>query len=258
MSGITDGAKGDGSGADGEHCDTSSDPLGSTAQPTLESLSGDGMQVTPIARSSSDSRVVAAWCEWLDALGTNAEAALAAAMAYKELDADARDTWLSALDQDAPQLKVPRIAVYAPLLAVESDPDRRARISAAIGPGDVGVTPSSQARALSGSTKAGLRVAAIVTPLYLDFVQVLACGYRPTDGFEWVRHDPIVLRRAAPQNGDQLEGVSLENTPMKPLIDELAHTVLAHGRSGRAIPEALRVFADLFGPAHAGESSKDS
>ena len=34
----------------------------------------------------------------------------------------------------------------------------------------------------------------------------------------------------------------------KALIDELSHAVLSQRRSGRELPEALRVFADLFGP----------
>jgi hypothetical protein len=212
------------------------------------------LESTMSRSSSTDARVVAAWCEWLDALGTDAEAALAAAMAYKELDTEARDSWLSALEQDAPRLKAPRIAVYAPLLAVESDPERRARITAAIGPMNNDVTPSSKARALCGIAENGVHVATIVTPLYLDFVQVLACGYQLRTGFVWVRHDPIVLRRAAPEHGQLLDGVLLESTPMKPLIDELAHTVVAHVRGGAAIPEALRIFADLFGPAGEGEN----
>jgi hypothetical protein len=89
-------------------------------------------------------------------------------------------------------------------------------------------------------------------------VQVLACGYRPRDGFDWVRHDPIVGDRSAPAAGQQLEGVRLENAPMKPLIDELAHTVLAHTRSGRPIPETLRAFADLFGPGGNGDAPDKS
>ena len=84
---------------------------------------GDGESALPSAVAAGvDPRVVAAWCEWLDALATDAEAALAAAMAYKALDSSARDLWLSALEQDADRVRVPRIAMYAPLLSVESDP----------------------------------------------------------------------------------------------------------------------------------------
>ncbi len=204
-----------------------------------------------------DERVAAAWREWLGALATDAEAALAAAMAYKALDATARDRWLSVLEHDAAQLAVPRIAVYAPLLAVEGDPDRRARISQAIGPDDAAATPREETRALRGLGPDRLCVATIVWPLYLDFVQVLACGYRQGDGFAWVRHDPIVQRAMAPRPGDEVMGVVLEGTPLRTLVDELALTVLAHNRSGRELPEALRMFADLFEPEYSVGPTSD-
>ncbi len=198
-----------------------------------------------------DARVLDAWCAWLRALATDAEAALSAAMAYKDLDGPARDTWLAALEQDAPALAVPRIAVYAPLLAVESDPGRRARITQAIGPEDEAAAPRVRPRALSGRGKNGERVAAIISPLYLEFVQVLACGYRSGEGFLWVRHDPIVKLDSAPRPGERVMGVELEATPLKSLVDDLALVVLEHGRSGRELPEALRMFADLFAPFEA-------
>lgn len=209
---------------------------------------------SPRANSVVDARVVDAWCEWLGALATDAEAALAAAMAYKQLDGSARDMWLSALEQDALRVTVPKIAVYAPLLAVESDPKRRARITEAIGPLDASATPCVPAYALGNVAKDGTHVAAIVTPLYLDFVQVLACGFRTNEGFSWVKHDPIVDRRRAPAEGAELSGVILENTPIKALVDDLALAVLAHKRQGRKLPEALRVFADLFSPGLAAPS----
>ena len=74
-----------------------------------------------------DERLVGAWCEWLGALATDAEAALATAIAYRELTPAGRDYWLAVLEQDEERLDVPKIAVYAPLLAVESDPVRRER-----------------------------------------------------------------------------------------------------------------------------------
>jgi len=208
----------------------------------------------PLEAARSDTRLLDAWCEWLGALATDAEAALAAAIAYQELDGGARDHWLSALEQDAGRLNVPRIAVYAPLLAVESDPERRARITDAIGPVDVAATPRFVAQGLFGKAADGWSVAVLITPLYLDFVQVLACSYRVDRGFGWVRHDPIVDRRQALRHGERIEGTLVERTPLKSLIDDLAHAVLAHKRSGRELPQALRVFADLFGPNVGGSS----
>ncbi|HEX3774806.1 MAG TPA: hypothetical protein VHV51_10110 [Polyangiaceae bacterium] len=208
----------------------------------------------PLDGARADTRLLDAWCEWLGALATDAEAALAAAIAYRELDGGARDHWLSALEQDTSRLNVPRIAVYAPLLAVESDPDRRARITDAIGPADAAATPRFAPQGLLGKAADGSSVAVVISPLYLDFVQVLACSYRVERGFGWVRHDPIVDRRHALRHGERIDGTLVERTPLKSLIDELAHAVLAHKRSGRELPQALRVFADLFGPNISGSS----
>ncbi len=203
----------------------------------------------PAAEASrADARVVSAWREWLGALATDAEAALAASMAYKALDDDARDEWLSALEQDAPRLGVPHIAVYAPLLAVETDQSRRRRILDAIGPDDERAAPRVVPRGLVGRRSDGEHVAAVIWPLYLDFVQVLACGFRRERGFSWVRHDPILQDTAAPRGGDTVLGVQLDVVPLKSLIDDLAMAVLSHERSGKVIPEALRLFADIFGP----------
>lgn len=206
----------------------------------------------------AESRVLDAWCEWLGALATDAEAALAAAIAYRELDAQGRTSWLNALEQDAVRLTVPRVAVYAPLLAVESDPERRERITFAMGPAELEATPRAAIQALSAVRRDGQRIATIVVPLYLDFVQVLACSYRPERGFSWVRHDPIVALGQAPFPGQELDGALLERTPLKALIDELSHAVLSQRRSGRELPEALRVFADLFGPNIGGSTPPPS
>jgi hypothetical protein len=199
-----------------------------------------------------DTRVVDAWCEWLVALATDAEAALAAAIAYRELSPAARDHWLTVLAEDARRVDVPTIALYAPLLSVESDPARRQRITQAIDPLDAHATPRFAARGLGGIGSDGMRVAVLVVPLYLDFTQVVACAYQKNSGFSWVRHDPIVHGERAPRSGDTVGGVCVESAPLKTLIDDLALAILAHRREGREIPEALRVFADLFGPVSEG------
>jgi hypothetical protein len=189
------------------------------------------------------------WCAFLSRLATDAEAAMAAAMAYRELDGPARDVWIAALEQDIDRVDAPRIAVYAPLLAVEADPSRRARVLAAMGPAQAEAAPRAQAFALGCRRERGVRLATIVAPLYLDFVQVLACSYEVGDHFEWVKHDPILERSRAPRPGDELNGIALERVPIRTVVDDLALTVVAHTRAGRPLPEALSVFADLFGPA---------
>ena len=77
-----------------------------------------------VERGTLEPRLRSAWQEWLRALATNADAALAAAQVYRELDSPGRDAWLDALAEDAPLLAVPAVAIYAPLLAVEQDPQR--------------------------------------------------------------------------------------------------------------------------------------
>jgi hypothetical protein len=197
--------------------------------------------------ASTDERVRAAWHAWLCALATDPEAALAAALAYEALDERGRTLWLDALDQDWPHLSVPKLAIYAPLLSVEMDPERRVRIQTAVGESGV-ISRRPAGRALRGVADDGDRIVAVVLPLYLEFVHVLACRIRPQDGFVWVRRDPIVHDRDAPRIRSELEGIVLEQTPLKPVVEELAHAVLAHRRSGRELPESLRAFVDLFQP----------
>lgn len=206
-----------------------------------------------VKHTDTDARVLSAWRHWLGALATDADAAHAAAMAYKDLDGADRDVWLDALAGDTGDIDVPRIAVYAPLLAVELDPERRQRIEGAITgaslPALKGETAPRRVQALHGITRGSkLHVAAVIMPLYLDFVQVFACGYIPGTRFEWVRHDPIVASGAAPGAGANLADAVLDAQPLKAVIDDLAITVWAHRRAGLELPSALEVLTELFAP----------
>ena len=194
-------------------------------------------------------RSVRAWRAWLGALANDAEAAQAAALAYEQLDASGRDAWIESLAQDAKELGVPRIAIYAPLLAVELDKNRRQRIQSALGPDESSAVPSQATRALMGTGPNDLKVAVLIAPLYMDFVQVMACGYRVGDAFDWVRHDPIVSTRSTVRPGDKVGGVVVEACPLKGVVDELALTIVAHNRARRPLPPTLRAFAHVFGPA---------
>lgn len=213
-----------------------------TAEPENLSLLAD-------LHRPEEGRSGAVWRQWLSSMATDAEAALAAAMAYRDLDSEARERWLASLKLDAPRVDVPAVALYAPLVAVEDDPERRERMISEM---DESVQPSatSPARAFIGRCDEGTLVYVLSTPLYLDFVQVLACGVR--EGiFTWVRHDPIAFIVQTPSQGDLLEGARLELSPIKSVIDDLAATVLSHRRSGRPLPDALNVLGDLlntFGP----------
>lgn len=192
-----------------------------------------------------DPRILAAWREWLAALATDAEAAIAAAHVYGELGPEARDAWLDVLAEDAPKLPVPPVAIYAPLLSVESDAARRQRIEVAIGEGERASGPVG-GFALRGIAAGGDRVVALVTPLYLRFVRVLWCRYLPEDGVAWARHDPIVRAEEAPGPGMVLDGAQLEATPIKLVIEELCHAILAQRRKGAELPASLQLCADLF------------
>ncbi|HEX2878465.1 MAG TPA: hypothetical protein VHO25_02900 [Polyangiaceae bacterium] len=206
-----------------------------------------------VKHMDADARVLSAWRHWLGALATDADAAHAAAMAYKDLDGAGRDVWLDALARDTGDIDVPKIAVYAPLLAVEIDPERRQRIEGELSSANVpafsGDRTPRRVQALQGVTRGSkLHVAAVIMPLYLDFVQVFACGYTPGVRFEWVRHDPIVATGTAPGVGANLADAILEAQPLKAVIDDLAITVLAHRRAGLELPSALEVLTELFAP----------
>jgi hypothetical protein len=197
--------------------------------------------------------MLAAWREWLVALASDADAALAAADLYAGLAPAARDAWLDALAEDGPGLNVPLLALYAPLLGVETDIERRARMEVAVAMGGDGAgggngprldTPVT--RAYSGMTSSGARVVALIQPVYLQFVRVLWCRFVPDEGIFWARHDSLLANTNAPKCGDVVDGVLLDKTPLAPIVEELAHAILAHGRSGSELPSSLREFADLF------------
>lgn len=194
-----------------------------------------------------DGRSTAVWRQWLLSMANDAEAALAAAIAYREMDDAGRERWLDSLKLDAPQVKVPAIALYAPLLAVEEDTERRERLLLAMGDDEDLARPQGVKHAFVGNGGDGTRVLVVASPLYLDFFQVLACGVQ--DGvFLWVRHDPITSRQSVPQGGDLLESVRLEAAPVKAVLDDLAVAVLSHQRTGQPLPDALQVLGDLLGP----------
>jgi hypothetical protein len=198
--------------------------------------------------SPDDVRYAKAWRVWLAALAHDPEAAWAAALTYRSLDSEGREAWLDALDVDAPDVSAPAIALYAPILAVEDDDGRRARIEATLlrhgAP-----APTEELRGLRGVDDTGARrVIVLVHPLYLDFVEVLTCALDAERGFADVRHDPIGLAEKAPRPGDVVDGVELEAVPVEPLIEELAHAVVAHRRRNDEVPAALARFVDLFTP----------
>ena len=192
---------------------------------------------------SIDPRTHAAWRTWLAALAKDADAVTAAALAYESLDPEGRDAWLDALDQDAGAVDVPRIALYAPLLGVEEDEDRRARIVLEV----VGAArKSTPPRALVGR-RGEDHVCLVITPLYLDFVEILFCHYHPDVGIreawhKWLAHTSDVAASV------REVGVPMTDGPLPPVVEDLAHAVVADRRAGRTAPPSLVRSIDLFAP----------
>lgn len=210
---------------------------------------------------SVPAHVGSAWRSWLSALATDPEAAMAAALTYESLPPQSREAWLDSLALDGTTLDVPSVALYAPLLAVESDVGLRQRIEAAIARDYEAhdaqdATDATDARtsnrshpprAWRGVAPDGVHVCAIVSPLYLDFVEVLRCRYTPGGGFVRAEHDPLAHLASLPPVGE-VDGVAVEPTPLRIVVEELAHAVLADKRASRESPRVVALFAHLFGP----------
>jgi hypothetical protein len=195
-----------------------------------------------------DAHVHASWRSWLSALATDAEAAMAAALAYESLPLEGRGAWLDALDVESSVLEVPTAALYVPLLAVERHAGLRDRIEAALAAHPVARTDGlDDARALRGVARDGTHACVLVAPVYLDFVQVLTCRYTPGGGFLSVRHEPFRHAGDVPPKLD-VDGVAVEPTPLRIVVDELAHAILADKRECRPTPAGVASFAHLFAP----------
>jgi hypothetical protein len=201
---------------------------------------------------SVEPRAHAAWRTWLSALAHDADAVTAAALAYESLEPDQRDAWLDALDADAEAVAIPKIALYAPLLGVEQDDERRARIARNV---EGAAKQSTPPRALVGSVE-GDRVCLVFSPLYLDFVEILFCRYHPDEGIREARHDWLAHRGEVAELARQTS-VTLAEAPLPQIVEELAHAVVADRRAGRASPPALVRYIDLFVPDLAGGSGED-
>jgi hypothetical protein len=206
-----------------------------------------------------DPRMRSAWRTWLSALATDAEAAMAAALAYESLPAEGREAWLDALEADAPELAVPLVALYAPLLAVELDEGRRDRMAATLRSRSVTVEPPGRVRAFHGVGPSGEHVCAVLSPLYLDFVELLVCRYDPDGGVLSARRDPVrhVLDVIGATPSDPVDSrkvrcvvdeVAVAEVPLSHVVEGLAHAVVADRRVGRDAPAVLATYAHLFGP----------
>ncbi len=196
---------------------------------------------------SVDPRTHAAWRTWLSALGHDPDAVTAAALAYESLGPEGRDAWLEALEADAAEVTIPKIALFAPLLAVEHDDERRFRIATHVTDAPRKSTPP---RALvgtpAGGASPGARVCVIVSPLYLDFVEILTCRFDPDHGIHETKHEWLAHVRRLEDLPREL-GTKLVDVPLAHVVEDLAHAVVADRRAGRPAPEDLLRYIDLFG-----------
>ena len=215
-------------------------PLG-----TVTCMAATGRPRASDAQTPASDRVEPAWRAWLEALASDAEAALGAALAYESLDGDARLAVLAVLEHDAQRLGVPRVAVFAPLLSVERDEARRERIRQAMGD-DVAPESHVLARALIGETSNGDRIVLAETHVYLDFVCLTTCRVVPDTCVRWVRSEPLVHTKDAPRSGYQVDDTPLEFVPWSSAIDVIARAVVAQRRRDTVLPESLRPLLELF------------
>lgn len=217
-------------------------------QPAFDTVGDMGStgsrKVLEVAEAPTD-RGESAWRTWLEALATDAEAALGAALAYETLDDEARSAVLSVLENDSKRLAVPRVAVFAPLLSVEHDEARRERIRAAMGD-DVGAGASIPARALMGSASNGDRIVVAETHVYLDFVKVTMCRLEPERRVAWLRSDPLVHVKDAMRAGSRVDGAVLEVVPVRAAVDAIARAIVGQRRHEGVLPESLRPLVELF------------
>ncbi len=198
---------------------------------------------------AADARSLGAWRAWLARLDADGDAVLAASLIYRSLSPVDRDAWLSALELDADSVAVPRLALYAPLLAVEEDAERTARIGRALEstlpPPAASPAPT---RALSYVEESGAVACALLTPVYLDFVGLVLCRHRPDRGIELVRIEGPIHAERAVSRASELLGCPLAPALLEDVVESMAHAVVADRRGGRPACEPLRRLAHLFDP----------
>jgi hypothetical protein len=83
---------------------------------------------------------------------------------------------------------------------------------------------------------------------------LLVARFHRAEGVDWIREDSIATQRELPSAGSEVEGCVLSPAALDDVIDELAHSVVAHVRAGRPVSDSLRAMAALIVPRRAGGS----
>lgn len=100
--------------------------------------------------------------------------------------------------------------------------------------------------AMQGFAPGGERVVALIWTSE-EGGHLLSCRYHVGRGFLWVRREDLA-ERGPPEAGHEIDGLPLERTPLKPVLDELAHAVVAHRRAHGALPGELQLLVGLLTP----------
>ncbi|MCS6901287.1 MAG: hypothetical protein RMJ98_16560 [Myxococcales bacterium] len=100
--------------------------------------------------------------------------------------------------------------------------------------------------ALRGFVSGGERVVVLLWTSG-DGGHAFLCRYHPTQGFRWVQREDLMGYKAL-SDGRSLDGTPLERTPLKPVLEELAHAVVAHCRAGHQLLPELQLLVDLLSP----------
>jgi hypothetical protein len=103
--------------------------------------------------------------------------------------------------------------------------------------------------ALRGFVSGGERVVALVWASE-DGGHAFLCRYHPTRGFRWARREDLTEHGTLTE-GERIDGIPLERTPLKPVLEELAHAVVAHRRAGAPLPPELQLLVGLLSPGEA-------
>lgn len=183
---------------------------------------------------------------WLSRLATDADAVMAASALYEGLSAGERDAWLSAIEEEIPEVAVPKVALFAPFLGVETDEARMARMEAHVEGGLFRTT----VEAFAGTFADGDRALFYVFGRHLDFVETLLCRLAGSAeerslGIRSVVAEALTRRPELPRLISQL-GVLLSPVPLDEATVELGHAVVADARNGVSLSPLLTRFTELF------------
>ncbi len=196
---------------------------------------------------------------WLASLGRDGSAALAAGEVYGSLSPEERDAWLDAvagdLGPDAGE-HASVAAAYAPLLAHEHDPARRARIleeitKAGLG-GEVGRMKALMGAGRFSFERMPCSIIVLLRGLAFDLSEALVCAITEEADGERIRAATYMglassteAERVAQEMGAPC---TLSPTDPRDATDKIAHGIWSDSRAGREPHADLASAAHFFAP----------